>query len=167
MKIKMRSKKAIISIISILLSTIIIGQNISDKEFSWMTFNNCSDTFEGLEIFKVVETRPKLNSLDYQTLNETTESIVHKLSLEKSQQTTLKVKIRLPNNDVSCIYKAGIIGDTLSREQILQIVSPLVNLSDFERGKQRNRIVNCEAIFYFFINNGKLTELRFVNIDLK
>ena len=151
-------------IVAILLITqVISAQTIRDSEFRWVKTENCQASEKSI-IFKKVEIDPKITSFNTKELKAYLKDKVSLKNIQKEQRCTLKLKVQFIKNKGICLYAVGMQNVILDDDQIGQLESTIHNMAKFEAGRQRNKEVNCEGIIYLNLIEGKVENIRCVNI---
>lgn len=162
-------KKICILIITIAILSVnqISAQSISDNEFSWIQTKACIPKGVCLETFLKVEENPSISTYSKSEFGVFVERMIKELNLKTNQGGTLKLKLLFPIDKNLCLKEIGSKGIELSFDQREQMISAFNSINGIKYGRQRAKIVNCQAILYIDIIEGKLFGFKNVNFDFE
>lgn len=150
-------------ILSIITSATLTAQTISDSEFKWNKNDDCLSKGICKEIFLKVEQDPTLTQIDKSDFDKLIEKAVNELSLVKTNNGIVKLKILFAKGQNLCVTKFGTKSIDLSKSHMDRIVKTIHEISEFDCGIQRNIEVDCLGILYIDISDGAVQKIRNVN----
>lgn len=150
-------------ILSIITSTTLGAQTVSDSEFKWIKNDDCLPMGISKEIFLKVEKDPMLTQIRKSEFDKLIEKAVAESSLEKHNNGIVKLKILFEKGQNLCVTKFGTKSIDLNKFHKDRIIKTIHEISEFDCGKQRNVEVNCLGILYIDISDGVVREIRNVN----
>jgi hypothetical protein len=139
---------------------------ISDTEFVWSHVNDCFDSGEALEIFKVVQFPPVLIGVNKKQISNEVDQLIKKYLPKNSEKLIIKIKLFTMLGKEICIGGIG-TNREIDTELLNEIRTYISSFKDFEFGTQMGKTKNCHSEIYFITRKNKLHDVHFVNLNLE